>query len=124
MKEHDAPLHDIDFVPYYEDITVDYEPGTTREVTMPDGSHIVLKKLADGLRPDQPRRARSPRSRRRAREQQLLTGLLYVNPETQRRSTRSCAWSTTPLAQLPLDRCGRRSACSTRSWSSSGPARA
>ena len=32
VKEHDAPLHDIEYVPYFEDITVDYEPGTTREV--------------------------------------------------------------------------------------------
>src|SRR5512140_850525 len=45
VKEHDAPLHDIEYVPYFEDITVDYDPGTTRDVTMPDGSHIVLKKL-------------------------------------------------------------------------------
>jgi len=37
VKEHDAPLHDIDFVPFYQDITVDYAPGTTREVQMPDG---------------------------------------------------------------------------------------
>ncbi len=46
VKEHDAPLHAIDFVPYFEDIHVDYAPGTTRQVEMPDGSHIYLKKLA------------------------------------------------------------------------------
>ena len=45
VKEHDAPLHSIDFVPHYEDIHVDYEPGSTHEVEMPDGSRIVLKKL-------------------------------------------------------------------------------
>src|SRR5204863_427166 len=45
VKEHDAPLHNIDFVPFYEDITVDYEPGTTYDVEMPDGSHVMLQKL-------------------------------------------------------------------------------
>src|SRR5256712_2735688 len=51
VKEHDAPLHTIDFVPYYEDITIDYAPGTTRDVEMPDGSHVVLQKLADDYDP-------------------------------------------------------------------------
>src|SRR5213592_3482114 len=57
VKEHDAPLHDIEYVPYFEDITVDYEPGTTREVTMPDGSHVVLKKLAEDYDPTDAGRA-------------------------------------------------------------------
>src|SRR6185295_13790503 len=51
VKEHDAPLHDIDFVPFYQDITVDYAPGTTRDVQMPDGSHVVLQKLHEDYDP-------------------------------------------------------------------------
>ena len=38
VKDHDDPLEEVSFVPFFEDISVDYEPGTTQEVTMHDGS--------------------------------------------------------------------------------------
>jgi 2-oxoglutarate ferredoxin oxidoreductase subunit beta len=80
VKEHDAPLHDIEYVPYFEDITVDYEPSTTREVEMPDGSHIYLKKLAADYDPTS--RERALQSIHEARgEQKLVTGLLYAEPD-------------------------------------------
>jgi len=81
VKETDLPLHDIQFVPYYEDLDVDYEPGTTREVRMPDGSHIVLKKLGMGYDPTRPERAMTALEQGR-REGKLVTGLLFVNPES------------------------------------------
>jgi 2-oxoglutarate ferredoxin oxidoreductase subunit beta len=80
VKEHDAPLHDIEFVPYFEDIHVDYEPGTTREVEMPDGSRVVLKKLATDYDPTQREAAMAVLAEAR-RERSLVTGLLYVQPE-------------------------------------------
>ena len=45
VKDHDEPLHDVSFVPAFEDIAVDYDPGTTIDVTMHDGSHLRLRKL-------------------------------------------------------------------------------
>src|SRR5467141_2192186 len=45
VKEHDDQLEEVSFVPYFEDISVDYEPGTTQEVKMHDGSRLLLKKL-------------------------------------------------------------------------------
>src|SRR3954471_18377604 len=51
MKEHDEPLEEVSFVPFFEDINVDYEPGTTQEVTMHDGSKLLLKKLEEGYDP-------------------------------------------------------------------------
>ncbi len=102
VKQHDTPLHDIDYVPYYEDLTVDYEPGTTREVTMPDGSHIVLKKLAEDYDPTDPRRALAMLHEARA-EQKLLTGLYYVEPRTMPYED-DLGLIETPLASLPLER--------------------
>src|ERR671924_816035 len=32
-KEHDEPLGEISFVPFFEDITIEYDPGTTKLVT-------------------------------------------------------------------------------------------
>jgi 2-oxoglutarate ferredoxin oxidoreductase subunit beta len=102
VKEHDAPLHDIDFVPYFEDITVDYDPGTTHDVTMPDGSHVVLKKLAEDYDPT--RRDRALMALLEAgQEQKLLTGLLYVDPAI-KPYEEDLELVETPLAQLPLDR--------------------
>src|SRR5881398_1458946 len=51
MKDHDEPLHEVSFVPFFEDIAVDYEPGTTTEVTMHDGSRVLLRKLEETYDP-------------------------------------------------------------------------
>ena len=101
VKEHDAPLHDIDYVPYFEDLQVDYEPGTTRDVTMPDGSHIILKKLAEDHDPTRRERALMVLQEAR-REQKLLTGLLFVDPE-QKPFEQELELAEAPLASLPLD---------------------
>ena len=45
VKDHEEPLSDLSFVPYFEDIAIEHEEGTTREVALHDGSRIVLKKL-------------------------------------------------------------------------------
>ena len=45
VKDHEEPLADVSFVPFFEDITIEHEEGTTREVALHDGSKIVLKKL-------------------------------------------------------------------------------
>ena len=51
VKDHDEPLGDISFVPFFEDISVDYDPGTTQEVKMHDGSRLLLKKLEEAYDP-------------------------------------------------------------------------
>src|SRR5439155_1612810 len=62
-KDHDDPLEEVTFVPFFEDITVDYEPGTAQEVTMHDGSKLVLKKLEEDSYPTDKTQS-PPRSRR------------------------------------------------------------
>src|SRR5438874_11344791 len=47
VKDHDDPLEEVSFVPFFEDIAVDYAPGTSQEVTMHDGSKLYLKKLEE-----------------------------------------------------------------------------
>ncbi|MEN6537051.1 MAG: thiamine pyrophosphate-dependent enzyme, partial [Bryobacteraceae bacterium] len=51
MKEHDEPLHAVDFVPAFEDISVEIEEGTVREITLHDGSKLILKKLGKDYDP-------------------------------------------------------------------------
>ena len=51
VKEHEETLQDVSFVPHFEDINVEYDPGTTVEVTMHDGSRLHLRKLEEDYDP-------------------------------------------------------------------------
>src|SRR6266513_3068407 len=51
VKEHEETLQDVSFVPHFEDITVEYDPGSTVEVTMHVGSWLHLVKLEGGYDP-------------------------------------------------------------------------
>jgi 2-oxoglutarate ferredoxin oxidoreductase subunit beta len=78
VKEHDEVIQDVSFIPFFEEIHVDYEPGTAHEVELHDGSRIVLKKLAEDHDPSD--RIAAMRILEESRERgQLLTGLLYVD---------------------------------------------
>ena len=78
MKDHEEPLQDINFVPYFEEIDVEYDAGTTVEVTMHDGSRLRLRKLEEDY--DATNRIGAIERLLQAHEQQeVLTGVLYVN---------------------------------------------
>jgi len=78
-RDHDAPLHDIAYVPLREEITADYVPGAASTVTLHDGSHIILRKLDETYDPTD--RVAALRALEHAKEEHtLLTGLLYYNP--------------------------------------------
>jgi 2-oxoglutarate/2-oxoacid ferredoxin oxidoreductase subunit beta len=101
-KEHQELLHQIGFVPEYEEIVVDYEPGTVREVQLHDGSRIVLKKLEEDYDPSDDVMALQ-RLHRANRDGQMLTGLVHLRP--QKKSFISLLnLVDEPLNTLPLER--------------------
>src|SRR5579863_2530421 len=51
VKEHEEVLQDVSFIPHFEDIDVQYDPGSTINVTMHDGSHLHLSKLEEDFDP-------------------------------------------------------------------------
>ena len=79
-KEHDELLHQIGFVQAYEQIEIEYEPGTVKEVTLHDGSRIILKKLEEDYDPTSAVDALQ-RLHRANTAGQMLTGLVYLQPE-------------------------------------------
>ena len=80
MKDHDEPLQEINFVPAFEDIAVDYDPGATVEVTMHDGSRLRLRKLEEDYDPTD--RIKAITRLNEAHEKgEVLTGVFYVNPK-------------------------------------------
>ena len=46
MKEHDEPINEVDFVPYYDEISVDIPEGGVQDVRMHDASLLRIRKLA------------------------------------------------------------------------------
>jgi 2-oxoglutarate ferredoxin oxidoreductase subunit beta len=79
-KEHEVALHELSFVPPAEEIMVEYGEGEAKEVTMHDGSKIILKKLEKDYDPTN--RAEALRILEEANAKQwLLTGLIYINTD-------------------------------------------
>ena len=77
-KNHEIALHELAYVPLAEEIMVEYEQGEDIEVTMHDGSVIVLKKLDRDYDPTN--RAEAIRILEEAnRCQCLITGLIYID---------------------------------------------
>lgn len=77
-KEHEIALHELSYVPFFEQITVDYEPGSATEVELHDGSRIFLKKLGQDYNPADKLNALTT-IHKSSQEKQFLTGLLYID---------------------------------------------
>ncbi len=80
MKDHEEPLHDVNFVPAFEDIAVDYDAGTSINVTMHDGSQLRLRKLEEDYDPTSKLNA-IKRMAEAKENNEVLTGVFYVNPK-------------------------------------------
>jgi len=102
VKEHEESLEEVSFVPFFEDISVDYDPGTTTNITLHDGSHLLLKKLGKDYDPTN--RGDALRILTEAHDKnEVLTGLFYV--DTNRQSFLELLNVVDePLATLPLER--------------------
>jgi 2-oxoglutarate ferredoxin oxidoreductase subunit beta len=80
MKDHDEPLQEVSFVPHFEEINVEYDAGSTVEVTMHDGSRLRLRKLEEDYDPTD--RIRAVKRLMEAHDkQEVLTGVCYVNAQ-------------------------------------------
>lgn len=102
MQEHEEAISEIGFVPHFEDIAVDYDPGSTYDLTMHDGSHLRLRKLREDFDPSD--RIHAVKSLMEAQQQgEVLTGVFYV--DTKRLSfTDMLNLVSEPLGTLPQER--------------------
>ena len=101
-KDHEELLHEISFVPFFEQITVDYKEGEVKEVEMHDGSHIRLRKTDHDFDPTN--KAQALNMLRHCSESgEFLTGLIYVNEEKPDFLTQ-LNMVEEPLATLPQER--------------------
>ncbi len=101
-RDHDEPLGEINFVPFFEDIAIEYEPGTTREVKMHDGSTLLLHKLEPDYDPRNKMHALEVIHAAAARGE-FVTGVLYVEPDRES-FIDLLDLPETPLSDLPLEK--------------------
>ena len=80
MKEHEEVLHELDFVPSFEDISVEIPEGTVQDVTLHDGSHLRIRKLEREYDPTNRMKAAAILEESESKGE-VLTGVLYVNTE-------------------------------------------
>ncbi|MBM3152471.1 MAG: 2-oxoacid:ferredoxin oxidoreductase subunit beta [Chloroflexi bacterium] len=100
-KDHEAPLHEISFVPKLGEIMLEdaFEEGAVREVTLHDGSQVILKKLEKEYDPTD--RWQALRMLEEAqRNNWMVTGLIYVD------TSRPSLTDTYNLPDTALNRLG------------------
>jgi 2-oxoglutarate/2-oxoacid ferredoxin oxidoreductase subunit beta len=102
VKDHEEPVSELNYIPSFEDITIEYEEGTTREVTLHDGSRLYLKKLDRDYDPTDKVGAMRVLHETAARGE-YATGLLYIEPD-KRDFCSLLNLVDEPLARLPLER--------------------
>jgi 2-oxoglutarate ferredoxin oxidoreductase subunit beta len=102
VKDHDEPLADVSFVPFFQDISVDYEPGATTEITLHDGSRLLLKKLGSDYDPTN--KTEALRVLTEAHDKgEIVTGLFYVDTKS-KDFLELLNLVAEPLATLPQSR--------------------
>jgi len=102
MQDHEEPVNEVGFVPVFEEIDVEYDAGTTFDVTMHDGSSLRLRKLHEDYNPTD--RAIAVKTLMEAHAKgEVLTGVFYI--DTQKPAfTDLLNLVDEPLATLPQER--------------------
>jgi 2-oxoglutarate ferredoxin oxidoreductase subunit beta len=99
VRDHNVKLQELGFIHPAEEIKVDYKEGETEEVQLPDGSTLVLKKLAKHEHNIHDRMASLNLLHEYHNKGETLTGLFYLDPKSES-LVDSLNMPTKPLAQL------------------------
>jgi len=81
VRQHNEAVDRLDFIEGREEITADYAAGTVLEVAQHDGSLVRLHKLAPDYDPTNRIKAMTY-LQERAAAGEVVTGLLYVQPDS------------------------------------------
>jgi 2-oxoglutarate ferredoxin oxidoreductase subunit beta len=102
VRDHDEKLGEVSFVPYFEDISVEYDPGTTTSVKMHDGSSLMLSKVAEDYNPTD-KMAALKLLFDTTRRGEFATGVIYIEPDKED-FVDLLNLVDEPLAMLPTER--------------------
>lgn len=99
VKDHEEMLNEVDFVPFYEDISAEIAEGEVKEVEMHDGSKLRIKKL--GREYDPTSKFDALKMIEEANKNgEILTGVYYVDT-TKPNFLDMLSIDDAPLATLP-----------------------
>lgn len=101
-REHEVALHELSYVPPADEIIMEFDPGEMKEVTLHNGSRVIMKRLEQDYDPTNRSDAMRVLEEANAR-QILLTGLIYINTD-QPTMTEIYNLPKTPLNRLPEQR--------------------
>ena len=82
VREHNEAVNRIDFITRRDEITTDYAPGSVQEVVQHDGSILRLRKIDESYDAND-RIAAMNYSQQHHALGEVVTGLLYVDPQPQ-----------------------------------------
>ena len=99
VREHNDAVNRMDVITPRAPIKADYKPGELKEVVQHDGSILRLRKLEDDY-DSTDRNAALSYLARTAAEGEIVTGLLYVDPDAHDLHD-SMGTVDTPLNKLP-----------------------
>jgi 2-oxoglutarate/2-oxoacid ferredoxin oxidoreductase subunit beta len=102
VKDHEEMLNEVDFVPFYEDISAEIAEGEVKEVEMHDGSRLRIKKL--GREYDPTSKFDALKMIEEANKNgEILTGVYYVDT-AKPNFLDMLSIDDAPLATLPQSR--------------------
>jgi 2-oxoglutarate ferredoxin oxidoreductase subunit beta len=104
VRQHNEAVNRLDFIEGREEITADYEPGTVVTVPQHDGSLLRLRKLAQDYDPTDRIRVMNYLQERAAKGE-VVTGLLYVQPDS------SDLHDNLNTVETPLNQLSERELC-------------
>jgi 2-oxoglutarate ferredoxin oxidoreductase subunit beta len=104
VREHNDAVNRLDVISGRDPITVDYAPGAVQEVEQHDGTKIALRKIDADYDPHDRVGAMSFLQRHAAKGQ-IVTGLLFVDPESED------LHSHLDTVETPLNQLGEQALC-------------
>ena len=104
VREHNEAVNRLDVITGADEITADYEEGSTTEVVQHDGSVLRLRKLSPGYDPSDRIAAMSYLQERQAAGE-VVTGLLYLDAHADE------LHSHLNTVDTPLNQLGERELC-------------
>jgi 2-oxoglutarate ferredoxin oxidoreductase subunit beta len=99
-KTHDERINDFTYIAPQEEISIEQAEGETKDVELHDGSHLVLRKLAEGQHDPTDKLAAIRLLEEARAKQQFVTGLIYVDSSRPSLAEHE-RLGDTPLALLP-----------------------
>ncbi len=103
-KDHEGPIHELGFVPNWEEPQVDFEDGQTVEVALPDGGVVWVKPLEESTHDPRDKAAALKLLHEDYKNEHVYnTGIMYLDPSRETLQD-DMDMPAEPLWNMPLEK--------------------